>query len=258
MKENQAGNLHFLVRRQTFEGWKILPRLINDHEIVFISQGKGYINIEDAIIPVKGGDLILFRPHVKHSLWVEGEPYMLFYGVHFDFPLQASPADFPDIFHVDAPLRLELLFKELYDRHLSKRYLHIWQQNILLEQILCEALMLIREKREPMAIRRIHKILEYIHLDPCRPIAFNTLQEQAGLQKTAFLQAFRQVTDTTPKQYVLNLRLENARDMLKNSDIPIAQVAEQCGFSDPLYFSRYFRKRFFLSPRAYRQKWSKE
>ena len=105
----------------------------------------------------------------------------------------------------------------------------------------------------PAELIRIKKVLEHIHEDPARPFTLEELTARSGVKKTLFLQSFRRVTGTTPKQYILGLRLEYARDLLLETDVPVAQVAERCGFSDSFYFSRCFKNHFSTSPRQYRK-----
>jgi AraC-like DNA-binding protein len=63
---------------------------------------------------------------------------------------------------------------------------------------------------------------------------------------------FRQEMNTTPHKYLANLRLETAADMLRQgAGRSITEIARMCGYSDPLYFSRMFKKRYGISPREY-------
>ena len=63
---------------------------------------------------------------------------------------------------------------------------------------------------------------------------------------------FRQELNTTPHKYLANLRLETAANMLRQGDgRSITEIARMCGYSDPLYFSRVFKKRYGVSPREY-------
>ena len=79
------------------------------------------------------------------------------------------------------------------------------------------------------------------------------LLRQSGMGKSAFFQAFRQLTGTSPARYADRVRLEHARGLLLGTDWSVEQVASCCGYEDPFYFSRCFRKEFGLSPRKYRQ-----
>lgn len=244
--------LKYMIRRQTFEGWEIRPRYIDEHEFVLVLKGFGNIMIDDRNYCVKAGDLICFRPGVKHSLWLTQEPYMEFYGMHVELPNDVALPSIPDFIHLEAPMRLEPLFKALYDVYLQKGYLYEWRQNLLLQQLLCEIFTILHEKDEPIGALRVRKVLEYIHEDPCRPLTLEDLLAHAGIRKTVFMQSFRSVTGTTPIQYIIWQRLEYAHEFLLDSDLPIAQIAEKCGFTDPFYFSRCFRQRFSMSPKQYR------
>ena len=241
------------VKRATFCGWNIPCRYIRNHELVLIIKGKGTICIEEQTFEVTAGDLIYFYPGQAHSLEVTQEPCMEFYGVHFDIPANMDKLPLPDICHPESVLRLEALFKTLHEIHRQKPYLYRWQQNLTIQRILCEIFSSLHTPDEPMSVLRVRKALAYIHENPCRPIRVETLLELAGVQKTVFMEAFRSITGTTPCQYVLDQRLEYARDLLLESTLSVTAIAERCGFSDSFYFSRCFKKRYFLSPLQYRK-----
>lgn len=254
MWNTAESNVQYMVLRQTFEGWKIPLRSIWDMELVLILKGQGQICIEGETRAVKAGDLIFFQPGILHSLWVEKPPFMLFYGLHFALPEGEPPLPFPPVIHLDSLHRLEPIFRQLYGAYLQRGHLHAWRQNILLQQILLETCSILREREEPMGSVRVQKALAFIHENPYRHITLSDLLAQAGVGKTVFMRDFRHVTGTTPTQYILNLRLENARELLENTELSIGQIAGECGFSDPLYFSRCFQKRFAQSPRQYRKR----
>lgn len=62
---------------------------------------------------------------------------------------------------------------------------------------------------------------------------------------------FRQELHTTPHQYLADLRLQAAANALRAGNGSITEIAHMCGYHDPLYFSRMFKKKFGLSPREY-------
>lgn len=242
-----------MIRRSTFDGWKIAPRYINEYEIVYIASGYGDITIEEKHIQVSAGDMIFFRPGVKHSLWITRKPYMVLYGVHFTCESDEITDDIPEHVHLEDHHFADILFKRLNDEYLQNNYLRRWKLNIILQQIICEHLTRLHTNTEPISVMRIRKILEYIHEDPCREYTLNDLLERVGIKKSVFLQNFRNITGTTPLQYITNLRLELARELLSETDLQISQISERCGFDDPFYFSRCFKKNFSVSPRKYRE-----
>lgn len=246
-------NLDYLVRRATFCGWEIATRCISNYELVFVLSGQGDIIIDGRHLTVHRGDLICFRPGMPHSLSVPREPYMEFYGVHFTLPPDVSRLPLPDDMKIDSPYRIESLFKTLLEVYNQKPCLYRWQQNLLLEQILCEIFSVLHQKSTPIELTRIKKVLASIHDDPARPFTLEELSLHAGVKKTLFLKAFRSVTGTTPRQYIQSLRLEHARDLLLDTDQSVTQIAGQCGYSDSFYFSRCFKNYFGASPQQYRR-----
>jgi len=63
---------------------------------------------------------------------------------------------------------------------------------------------------------------------------------------------FKEAMGVSAYSYVLDLRLSKAAELLLSSELSIAEIAYETGFSDPLYFSRIFRKRCGSSPEAFR------
>ena len=56
----------------------------------------------------------------------------------------------------------------------------------------------------------------------------------------------------TPHQYIVQLRMERAKTLLSDSDLPLAEVAAQVGFADQSHFSSTFRRTTAMTPRSYR------
>jgi len=68
-----------------------------------------------------------------------------------------------------------------------------------------------------------------------------------------FIHNFKQVTQMTPMQYILSLRINNAKYLLENSKYNIMQIANLVGYDNALYFSRLFSKYTGKSPSEYRK-----
>ena len=82
-------------------------------------------------------------------------------------------------------------------------------------------------------------------------VFLNTLPFSAGYVK----KVFKKETGLTPLQYLTDKRLENAANNLAmNGGGSISEIAYQCGFSEPLYFSRLFKRKYGVSPRGYASK----
>ena len=252
MQESFALKLDYLVFRVTWAGWNIGPRTISNYELVFVTAGQGKIAWEESAVTAKPGDLICFYPGVRHQLWVDADPCMEFYGLHFTpAPGFALPA-LPRLLSLPSPHLLQPLFQQLLEDYRNPPYLAAWKQDILLQQILYQAALQLRQSDSPAETVRIRRVIQLIRQDPGRTFTLDQLTEAAHLKKTAFLEAFRRVTGTTPGRYMMQFRLEQARDMLLNTDLSVSEIAARCGFSDPFYFSRCFSRQFSLPPSRYR------
>lgn len=79
------------------------------------------------------------------------------------------------------------------------------------------------------------------------------MAQMLGLHHNYLSVLYKKETGFSPISALGDIRLKNACKMLKFTDKPIKEIASLCGFSDELYFSRAFRKKFGVSPSAFRR-----
>ena len=98
------------------------------------------------------------------------------------------------------------------------------------------------------------RICEYIesHLD--QKITLEALAVIAGLSTHHFARAFHQSVGMPPHSYLLSRRLERAERMLRETRLPMSEIAAATGFSDQSHLTRHFRRRTGMSPRLARWK----
>lgn len=75
----------------------------------------------------------------------------------------------------------------------------------------------------------------------------------SGYGMSQFVRSFKDTTGKTPTKYVIDSKIAKAKEILTTTSLPMNQVASLCGYNDPLYFSRIFKKRVGVSPREYRR-----
>lgn len=71
------------------------------------------------------------------------------------------------------------------------------------------------------------------------------------ISESSLLRKFHKYYNTTPKEYLLNLRLRKAIDLLITGKHPIKTISKMCGFNDEKYFSRLFKKKYNQSPSCF-------
>jgi len=123
----------------------------------------------------------------------------------------------------------------------------------LTQHLLGLFLRLQREERARTA-DRIDKAVETMNRDFARPLAMAELALDCGYSEGHFYRSFHQRTGKTPVQYLTEVRVRHARRWLEHTTLSVEKVAEMCGFRDPLYFSRVFRRVTGQSPTAARRR----
>lgn len=95
--------------------------------------------------------------------------------------------------------------------------------------------------------------IAYLETHYPEEITVEQLAQKAGLSTRHFNRLFQSAYHTSPGQYLLHYRIQKAERLLNYTDMPISEIACQCGFNDSNYFSRQFHKTHGISPRQYRK-----
>ncbi|MBO5747040.1 MAG: helix-turn-helix transcriptional regulator [Clostridia bacterium] len=93
---------------------------------------------------------------------------------------------------------------------------------------------------------------EFISSHYSEEIDLNACAERCGFSRSRFTHLFTEVVGISPYRYQQKFRLEQACELLRSTTLSIGEVSESVGFSDALYFSRLFKKRFGVTPSHYR------
>lgn len=83
-------------------------------------------------------------------------------------------------------------------------------------------------------------------------IDLNLLAKKLGYSPAYLTKMFNKHEKCSPLRYLTNLRISKAKNLLRNTDLPIKEIGEQVGYESQFYFSRVFRKLISLSPSEYR------
>ena len=100
---------------------------------------------------------------------------------------------------------------------------------------------------------RLDPALAHVLTHLSEPLSVPALARVCGLSVSRFAHLFRAERGVTPQVFIEDKRMELARKLLRYSDIPVGDVARNCGFDNPLYFSTRFRRHHGCSPRQYRR-----
>lgn len=95
--------------------------------------------------------------------------------------------------------------------------------------------------------------ISYINEHLTEDISVPTLADRVGLSLYHFIRSFRKETGFTPHDYIVHTRINTAKYLLKNTELPIKEICYQCGFSSESVFCNCFKQRLKLTPIQYRK-----
>ena len=100
---------------------------------------------------------------------------------------------------------------------------------------------------------KLRQITDWMSEHAARDFNLAQLAAQAGLSKFHFQRLFKAATGVSPSRYHINLRMEEARRLLRETRMSVLDVALEVGYTDPSHFARLFRRETGLSPSEYRR-----
>jgi AraC family transcriptional regulator len=100
---------------------------------------------------------------------------------------------------------------------------------------------------------RLRHLVEYIEAHLSADLSLQSMATELQLNPVYLARVFKAALGQSPHQYVLDRRLERARKLLRETDVPIAEIALDSGFSSQSHLSTWFRRRVGVTPGVYRR-----
>ncbi len=240
---------HFFVRATSPHVHVSTEHTHRDWEALFVAEGMGFVRVQGfPDILLRPGIIVCLPPNIPHESIVE-QPYRSITFRVSDYSLSAENRPF---FLYDNPAQdykvLSSLMLRLYVEdavHNSTMIRHLIY--CMLEYIRCN-------KGSPRAeLACIEEIKQQICENFQNPYFDLTgIIARSGYSPNYLRSCFTKAEGLPPHSYLLEKRLEYAERLLRDDgpDVRVGSVAQKCGFSDPQYFSRIFKKRKGVAPSA--------
>ncbi len=100
----------------------------------------------------------------------------------------------------------------------------------------------------------IRRALQAVHGEPAKAWTVDTLAREAGLSRTSFAASFKELMAVTPHQYITSWRMQLARKLLTETELPMIEIAERSGYTSEAAFGRVYKKHFDVPPAEYRRR----
>jgi len=215
------------------------------HQVVVPLRGAIEISLGEFYGVISVGHCVIVQKNVDHSFKAKEQARFLVADL-YDLPEPAKSMNYP-FATVSSAFRSFCLFADIQlssqlDAELEKSMIDVFKHLLSLQDFL------------PEIDRRIAKALEYIENDISKEHSLDILAGVSSLSVSQFKVLFARHTGKSLRQYLLMLRMEKARALLANTDMPISIVAEKSGYLDQSAFARRFQKYQGISPGEYKKR----
>ena len=215
------------------------------HQIVVPLRGAIEIRLGEFDGVISVGHCVIVQKNVDHSFKAKEQARFLVADL-YDLPEPAKSMNYP-FATVSSAFKSFCLFADIQlssniDAELEKSMIEVFKNLLSVQDFL------------PDIDRRISKALEYIEHDISKEHSLEMLAGVSSLSVSQFKVLFAKYTGKTLSRYLLMLRMEKARALLANTDMPVSIVAEKSGYLDQSAFSRRFQKYHGISPSEYKKR----
>ncbi len=249
--------------------FRSVPHLHKFYELYILADGKRRIFIEDAHYDLEAGDMLLIPKELAHG--TEGAAYTRYLLVFTDEDLDDLQRETVSFLlnqkvsmTADEKRRilevLEIMLK-LENKH-TKINRKTTERNLLtcfsyLFFILSTLKNFPSKKYSSTEFSSYshltRKIINYVNENYATNVNLEELSKEYFISKSHLCHKFKKETKMTIIDYLLQIRLHNAKKLLQYSNKSMGEISRACGFSSPNYFSLIFTKHTQVSPREYRK-----
>lgn len=245
------------------------------YELIYIHAGEATFFIDQHVIHLKQGDLILVPPNIIHRTMIKFN-HLLTTSVLYLFPVHliernVSPNIFFDLFHqterksnfrhslsIDKQKTIEM-YMELIDS--EKRSMNVFWEEVAFTYIIQLMVQLHRWKdifnneieESSTNPSWLNTVIEYINDHLHETIHLKDLSSQIYMSAVHFSKKFKQTVGMTVSDFLMKKRILRAKKLLKETEESVQEVAELSGYHSIPYFHRTFKKLVGKTPAEYRK-----
>ena len=221
----------------------------NYDSISIRTRGRGFFETPSGKLSVKKGDMLYIPKNAQYNQNTTGESVIAIHFINYSFNKNNNI----EKFSVDDIEFAEDIIRQMYDIWKEKKQGYRYKCTLLYELLyLLNCQEHSKTLEGPSHDMRIKEAVDYIHSNfRSEQIEVSFLADMCLVSETYFRKLFKKLYMISPKQYIINLRLETAIQLLQSELYSVNEVCEKSGFTDPKYFAKLFKKRYNCSPKHF-------
>lgn len=260
-QQQSAERLLYISRAAYNNDWSSLLHSHSFSELLYVTEGDGFFCTESGQFPLHTDSLVLINPNIRHTETSSVKQPLTYIALgidnmHFQFS-ETENAPF-HICHFQGRQQpvfpiLQLMLEEARKKapesdEICQYYLHILLLTV--QRVTGSQLMPYSAQNIP---GECELVKNYLDSHCTENISLDSLAELSHLNKYYLSHIFSKAYGISPINYLLERRILNSQELLKNTDYSITQIAHITGFSSANYFSQSFRKYTGMTAVAYRR-----
>ena len=239
-------------------------RMIESHELIFVIHGELDMWEDEQVFHLEAGQTLHLWPGRRHGSTIPMPPDLKFYWIHFEVrefdnvefnspgEILGTTANIPQVVSLPRPEALERLFR-IFLAEQEIGTLYALSANLLTTLMLVEVGHQTQEIDETEGLNVVATWTHtYIRMNFNRQITAGKVATALGYNVDYLGRIYRQTYGCTLTDAIHRRRVNKACEELLNSNLTISQIASNCGFSDPDYFRRIFKRYMQTTPGDYR------
>ncbi len=251
-----VNNCGELVEKHSYDSSR--PRGRNDYMIIYVTEGTGYCLAKGEKIPLNAGDIILWKPNEPLVFGFTGPSrhyWLHFTGIEIENII--NYLKFPQNGHctIGKSKQLSTLFRNIiFEIQLNRPSTPIMCIGYFMQIMATIQNLLLGDTASVESINesRILPAINYITRNYAANKPLSYYASLCNLSTSHFKALFTKMLNMSPTAYINQLKLAHIKDLLISTDLTIAEIANQMGFNDQLYFSRFFKKHIGITPTEFR------
>jgi AraC-like DNA-binding protein len=223
--------------------------------LVFIIDGSALFQFEDQSFSVQKNDIV-YLP--KGSQYItRAHARGVYHFMVISFQLQSDDV----LKHIPLPIHMKPAQAQLC-QHLFRELVKRWKRKDVVYKLKCHAILsdllyrliveFLNQHFDHHSIEKIKPAVETMNRYYTHCLHIQDLARQVNLSPSHFRRLFHKIYGLSPQQYLLNLRINHAKDLLLSEMYTITEVAKRSGFANIYYFSRAFRQATGVPPSEFK------
>lgn len=235
------------------------PVLRSGYLIHYILSGKGYYRVNNTMYQLQEGDAFLICP--DELIYYEADKkdpwtytWIGFQGIKIREYLDRTFLLTTPIFHYGHDDRIRICHEKMFEANQLQNHRDLIMNSILYEYLFLLACKFPKEQVSPQErlAGYVEEALRFLESHYGQEVSIQSIADKLGLDRSYLHRIFKTATGSSPQEYLLDLRIRKACDLLRGTRLPVTVIARSVGYEDTLYFSRLFKKKKGISPTRYR------